>query len=465
MLKEGSFIRAQGYDFTDVLTGEKYAALGINYFPENMGWAPKIWSRFNEETFKKDFEILSEMRVNTIRVFLSLSHAIPNEEQLSEEYFSKVGRFLDIAREYDIRVIFSGLNSWEGWPAWAEPLLTGQNRGEYFTDETVLHNLELWYKEFGRRFKDHPALFSLDLLNEPCIEWHTPTREQGFRKYLYEKYKSISALNSALKTSFQSFDEIPVPEADEPNRDMLYQYMMFKNQISYDFSKRMISAFKTYDKNHMVTVGCHQSTVPFDGPRYFGFDPQVIGELFDYISLHWYPYDERIEIPSAPGNLERCINTVCSLLKYMDIGKPVVLEEFGCYGGGSAPKVFWRKEFPYISEQQQADYTLGVIERAAPYCSGFLNWGYIDCADWGDATRFQGLFHEDHTKKELGIRWPDALKNAEQVIKGPKKAPQKTITLSLKRLVTEPEYTRSLAEEFYDMNTDIEDYSLKIIKE
>ena len=76
MLKEGSFIRAQGHDFTDVLTGEKYAALGINYFPENMGWAPKIWSRFNEETFKKDFEILSEMRVNTIRVFLSLSHAI-----------------------------------------------------------------------------------------------------------------------------------------------------------------------------------------------------------------------------------------------------------------------------------------------------------------------------------------------------------------------------------------------------
>ena len=422
-------------------TGKIFTPIGVNYFPKGTGWAPKIWDRSFLEEYERDFPRIKALGMNTIRVFLSLNTLMPeNENSVSETVLGYIKNLLDCAEKNGLRVIFSGPSAWDGVPDWSKALK--QSWQLYFTDEEFLKSLEFLWKKIANVCKDHPALFSYDLYNEPSVPWNAPGYDKLWAQYVENilltetDTEKINALKNAKNT---------VPEDSfGVNKFVLYEYQMFRNKISYDFCKKCTDAIRSVDVNHMISIGTHQSTVPFDGrapSRFCGFDPHEIGELLDYISLHFYPYEETIDVCESAENVSKWKNLMHSHINYMDVGKPIMLEEFGMYGGGIAPQFSWRMPFKYMSQEFSAEWVSDAIYRNRSHCSGFLNWGFDDSPDQKDPTRYQGLYDDDGNIKALGKEMPEIVKSTAQYVSDNLAYIKKTpVYINRKDILTNKEY-------------------------
>jgi len=81
--------------------------------------------------------------------------------------------------------------------------------------------------------------------------------------------------------------------------------------------------------------------------------------------------------------------------------KPVVLAEFGWYGGAEKPK-FDGGVHPVGTEEQQAKYLRRVVQTSAGFVAGWLNWGFYDHPGANDCSELTGLLHVDGTAKVWG---------------------------------------------------------------
>ena len=79
-------------------------------------------------------------------------------------------------------------------------------------------------------------------------------------------------------------------------------------------------------------------------------------------------------------------------------GKPVVIQEFGWYGGGTSRFLC---ALPYRSEKEHADYTRELIEALIPHANGFINWPTFDMPKANDISNHGGIFTADGKPKEL----------------------------------------------------------------
>lgn len=92
-------------------------------------------------------------------------------------------------------------------------------------------------------------------------------------------------------------------------------------------------------------------------------------------------------------------------LAYLDLvvreaawpGKPVVIAEFGRYGGGRP--TLNQGRHPFASEEQQARWSPQRIERTAGLACGGLNWGFYDHPGARDVTELTGLLTADGWEK------------------------------------------------------------------
>lgn len=402
--------------FVHVQNGEVFTPIGVNYFPRGTGWAPKIWNCSHVDEYERDFPRIRELGMNIIRVFLSLKTLMPAPNTMNEQTLTYIKELLEAAKRHDIRVIFSGPSAWDGTPEWATPLIEN-GWSVYYSDPFILEQLAFCWNEIAKVCAPYSSLFSYDLFNEPFIPWQTKDHAELWKKFSVYFADKLDDAEAAAKI-LAAGDSIP-EESFSIDRDVLYAYQMFRNQISYDFCKNCCDAIRAGDPNHMITVGSHQCTVPFDcgAPhRYAGFDPHYIGELLDYVSLHYYPYDDWLDIADDPNNFDRAQNLIASYINYMDIGKPIMLEEFGLYGGGCAPSFSWRKPFGYLSEETSRDWVCKTIERNRGWCSGFLNWGFDDHPDCKDPTRYQGFYNDNGELKALGKAIPAVIERTTQYV-------------------------------------------------
>ena len=445
-VQAGDFIKVSddNWRFVHAATGEYFVPIGCNYFPSGIGWAPRVWEMFNPGVMEADFSTMGGMGMNIIRVFLTMKSFMPEDGMVSPQAMEKCGKLLDMAGKHGIRVIYSGPSLWEGSPQWASDILKEKN--SYFVNDKILSNLANFWMEFGKAFSGRPELFSIDLQNEPYLEWDLSLHLDKWRNFLKEKYGSVAALNDAWRGSAAavpgSWDGVAIPDdANSLNDPAIWDYQLFRNKLSRGFTLTCVNAIRAHDDNHMISIGCHQGTVPFDGwtpSRYFVFDPHYIGDLLDYVSLHLYPFDENMDLYASPENYEKNMAMLQASLAYMDIGKPVVLEEYGLYGGGAPPKVWWRKPFDTYSQKQQADWTLESMDRTKGLCCGWLNWGLKDYAESKDSTRYSGFFDDSGELKEMGRRFPaEAAAARLWAQNNPKPAREARIDLDLKALVTD----------------------------
>ncbi len=395
---EDGFVRVAGEKgFT--LNGKPWHPLGCNYHDPLTGWAPKLWRQFDPERVERHFDVMEKLGVNVVRVFLTAESFIPSPPDLETEALEKFDAMLAIARRRGIRVHPTGPDHWEGTPPW--------RRGDIFTSERALEAQVAFWKAFSRRYRNEPAIFAYDLLNEPHIRWRNPTMEAAWRVWLKKKYPTLEALRQAwgsMVKELKSLEDVEIPpdqpaENAESSRRLL-DFQRFRESLADRWVRLQTEAIRAEDSNHPVTVGFIQWSVPVRHgrpSRYAAFRPSRIASLVDFLSVHFYPlWGDPL---ASEENFHQNLAYLELVLRYVRAGdpqKPLLVGEFGWYGGGQPNGQVER------SPQDQTRWCRAAVLQGKGIAAGWLNWSFADTPSSRDISKFSGLVTEKEVPKPWG---------------------------------------------------------------
>ena len=376
--------------------GQPFVPMGVNYFRPHTGWAPQVWKQFDPETTRQDFARMKQLGVNCVRVFLTYGSFFTEPDKLDPEGLAKFDQFLKIAEETGIYVHPTGPDHWEGLPTWA--------RTDRFADPQVLNALERFWTLFASRYRGRKVLFAYDLLNEPSVAWDTPQMRSGWNEWLASTYGSAEKTAEAWGVAAQQIHwgaEVPPPKDDALGSVRLLDYQRFREQVADNWTRRQTAAIKQADPEALVTVGLIQWSVPALLPgsvsHYSAFRPQRQAKLIDFMEVHFYPLANGFyEYKDAVAELRNLAYLESVVGEVARTGKPVIVAEFGWYGGG--PLTIGNGH-PFASEEKQARWCRRAVEVSQGLATGWLNWGLYDTPEARDVSQRTGMLRADGQMK------------------------------------------------------------------
>ncbi len=382
--------------------GKPFHPVGVTYYRPGTGWAPQVWKQFDAEATRADFTRMKAIGINCVRVFLSYGSFYHEPGILQPEGLAKFDQFIALAEAAGIYVHPTGPDHWEGPPHW-QPVSV--------QDEQALRNLESFWRHFVERYRGRKVIFAYDLKNEPEVGWED-TMGGRWNLWLQQKYgKAEKVAKSWGITNEIHFGEIAVPAPkDSPGSRQILDFQEFREGLADEWTRRQAAAIKRADPEALVTAGLIQWSVPAllpAGPRHYsGFRPERQAKFLDFLEIHFYPlaqgaYEYRTESEEL-ANLAYLESVVREAAQP---GKPLVLAEFGWYGGGK-PK-FDRGVHPAATEGQQARFCGRVVETSSGFSVGWLNWGFYDHPEALDCSELTGLFTVDGKIKAWGLKFQE----------------------------------------------------------
>ena len=386
--------------------GRPFVPFGVNYYRPGTGWAPQVWKKFDAEATRQDFARMKELGVNCVRVFLSYGSFCMEQGVLDTNGLAKFDQFLAIAEGAGIYVHPTGPDHWEGTPAWA--------RVDRIADERTLRGLELFWKEFAARYRGRTVIFAYDLRNEPEVPWDTPPLREKWNRWIEKRYGSVNELARAWNATNRNlaFGGLTAPQTKTASERELLDYQLFREEVADEWTRRQTTAIKTADLQALVTIGLIQWSVPSLLPRiehYSGFRPERQAHLLDFLEIHFYPLERGAYEYRSDEEEGRNLAYLESVVREVACAaKPVVVAEFGWYGGGQ-PK-FGGGRHPAASEEQQARWCRRVVETTAGLAVGWLNWGFYDHPEARDVSELTGLLTVDGKVKAWGREFTELAK-------------------------------------------------------
>lgn len=133
---------------------------GINYYPQNHPW-DLFGDNFSEETLRRDFQLLRNSNLNSIRIFIPYQDF--GKEYVNEKMTDQLIKLMDIAQSNDLKVILTLFDFY----------------GDYSTSDIVNTNSHL--DKIVSSVKSHPALLAYDLKNEPDLDFNSRGKENVMR--------------------------------------------------------------------------------------------------------------------------------------------------------------------------------------------------------------------------------------------------------------------------------------------
>jgi hypothetical protein len=382
--------------------GRRFVPFGVTYFRPGTGWAPQLWKRFDEEATRRDFARMKELGVNCVRLFLTYGSFYTEPGRLSPDGLAKFDRLLEIAEQAGIRVHPTGPDHWEGLPEWT--------RGDRIADEVQLRALEAFWREFASRYRGRPVIFAYDLLNEPEVRWDTPVMREKWNRWLAQRYGAGPEIAQAWEISpdsLKSGEVAPPLPKDAPGDRRLLDFQRFREDVADEWTRRQAQVIKAADPDALVTVGLIQWSVPTrlaHPGHYAAFRPDRQAKFLDFLEVHFYPLaDGAYEYAGAESEGRNLAYLESVVREVAKPGKPVVLAEFGWYGGGK-PK-FDGGRHPFASKEQQAQWCRRVVETTAGLAAGWLNWGFYDHPEAQDVSELIGLVTVEGRTKSWGVEF------------------------------------------------------------
>ena len=123
---------------------------GINYYPKNSAW-DTFGNSFNTDTISKDFDIIKNAKLNTLRIFIQYDDF--GKADIKQEKLDKLKKILDLAESKRLFVIVTLF--------------------DFYSDYT-LENWTLTHRHAEKivsTFRDHKAILAWDLKNEPNLDF------------------------------------------------------------------------------------------------------------------------------------------------------------------------------------------------------------------------------------------------------------------------------------------------------
>jgi hypothetical protein len=390
------FVRVDpdGSGFT--LANRAWRPFGCNYFDPEVGWAPKLWSRFDAGRVERHFEVMEGLGVRVARVFLTAASFFPDGKELDRGALEKFDRMLAIARRRGILLHPSGPDHWEGTPDW--------RRGDLFADDSVLEAQVRFWRLFAARYASEPGIFAWDLLNEPHVGWGGASMEAAWRRWLADRYPTASALKEAWRKAPEALAGISgarvPPDTAAPDSAVLRDYQEFREDLAARWVRLQTESIRAVDPNHLITVGLIQWSVPAlqDRPSlHAAFRPARMASYVDFLSIHFYPLDG--DPQASPLDLERNLAYLRFVLEYVKASapaKPLVVGEFAWYGGGKPD------HHPERTPEDQVTWCRAAVLEGRGLVAGWLNWAYADTPSSTDLTKFSGLVTVEDVPKPWG---------------------------------------------------------------
>lgn len=383
--------------FVDAESGEPYVPWGTNYYDPNTQWPPHLWQQFDPDAVTLHFRIMNKLGVNCARVFLAAATFQPDVDTVDEEALKKLDVLIKIARRAGIRLILTGPDHWEGQPSYWKP--------DRFAGADALRALENFWTVVGQRYRGEPTILAWDLLNEPQMPWSLDSWGPRWNDWLKAKYETQEGLKTAwgeeLKAD-ETLGNVAIPKnTAKPNAPHLLDWQRFREHLADQWVQRQVQVLRDVDPTHLITVGYIQWSYPVVRPGdpglYSAFNPHRQAQWLDFISIHFYPLMGQPF--GSKDNWDLNLAYLQSILAYCQIGKPLVLEEYGWYGGG-APQ-----GRPHLTEDEQRRWLTAQIEASRRLVCGWLSWPFADTPDSTDMSIYGGLVKPTMIPKLWGLRF------------------------------------------------------------
>lgn len=283
----------------------------------------------------------------------------------------------------------------EGEPAYWKP--------DRYAGAEALKALETFWTVVGQRYCDEPAILAWDLGNEPNMPWARESWGPRWNDWLKSKYQNQEGLQAAWADELatdETLGQIGIPaNTAKRNSPRLLDWQRFREHLADQWVRRQVEVLRRVDPSHMITVGYIQWSYPGVRPGdpglYSAFNPHRQAQWLDFISIHFYPL---MGNPFSSINYwERNLAYLQGILAYCHTGKPVVLGEYGWYGGG-APQ-----GRPRRTEDQQKRWIGAEIEASRQLAHGWLSWPFADSPDSSDMSIYGGMVKIDMSPKAWGV--------------------------------------------------------------
>jgi len=123
---------------------------GINYYPQDSPW-DTFGDQFSTDTLSRDFKIIKEAGLNSIRIFIQYEDF--GKAEVRRDKLQKLKHLLDVAHQQDLKVVVTLF--------------------DFYGDYSVLNwTLDQKHAEIiANHIKDHPALLAWDIKNEPDLDF------------------------------------------------------------------------------------------------------------------------------------------------------------------------------------------------------------------------------------------------------------------------------------------------------
>jgi hypothetical protein len=372
-----------GRAFIEQKSKQPFVPFGTNYYDPNTGWPPKMWQQFNLEQVTYQFNIMNRLGVNCARVFLTAATFQPDIDTINPEALAKLDTLIKIARNARVRLILTGPDHWEGSPAYWKP--------DRFAGEDAMRALDNFWRVVGKRYRGEPAILAWDLLNEPEMPWFVETWQPRWNTWLETKYTNRDGLKAAWGDELggdEQLGAIKVPEnkAAKGNPRLL-DWQLFREHLADEWVRRQVEVLRQADPTHMVTIGYIQWSYPVvrpgDPDLYSAFNPHRQTQWLDFSSIHFYPLMGQPF--DSSDSWEKNLAYLQTVLAYCQTNIPLMLGEYGWYGGGVP------QDRPFLDEHQQARWILAEIDASRRLAQGWLSWPFADTPEATDMSTYGGM--------------------------------------------------------------------------
>ncbi len=408
-----------------------------------------LFGNFNADDCDRRLGLMSELGLNCLRQPIGVNCVYDQKTGFKAQGLRSWETFISLAEKHGIYLMpvggYIGGNDWFD----VERLADSGRQLDW--------DCAFW-EAFCSHFRGHPAIWAWDLRNE-LLYWDAPhgmppegpsaIRIQRMLKdqwpaWLEAKYGTVDTMNRICGKSYKTFDDVPasVRFEDRPFDLLAFDFRNYLNDRGYEWCKRQCQVIRSTDPDHMICQGNNAWLSP-DQDLFLanGFHNRALHDLFDFVTFHPYPAWQCV--PNGRGDpldggeaLDYWLSACIANARMDFYGKPVVVQEFGWYGGGTSRFLC---DLPFRTEEEHANYARILMETLMPHVNGFLNWPTFDMPDANDISNHGGIFTADGKRKALAAVFGDIAQRA-RARRQTRAQATTTLTFSLLGLYTSRAY-------------------------
>jgi endo-1,4-beta-mannosidase len=358
---------AQEVDGTPFLTG-------VNYWPRRkaMYW----WSDFDEHEVADEFDLVSDLGMDVVRIFLLWDDFQPSPESVSPARLRDLTSVCDLAAARGLGLDVTFFTGHMSGPSWAPEWLLADDLPGHPSPHVrqVVSGGRVVESTYGNMFHDRLAVDAERLLLTTVVEE-------------LADHEGIWMWNLGNEPDLFAYPESAAAGAT--------------------WVTEMTDLIHTIDDVHPVTTGLHVASLLDDN----GLRVDQVFAVSDVAVMHGYP----MYIPWARNDLDPdFVPYLCALVTALS-EKPCLAEEWGgCTSPDGGPSVTWewdsygRQRSQFMADEEEfADYVASTLPRLVEVgATGAFLWCFADYAtDLWDRPPCDdaGARHERH----FGLVRPD----------------------------------------------------------